>query len=383
MFDDEGPSYRKFWTQLLEKARSRTGLHAHTSPGNDWWISASSGGIAYNYALRKDSAYVELWIDKGNEQANEAIFLDLQAHREEIEKAFGAPLKWHRARGRSRALQFFPIHYGFDDRGRWPAIQEALIDAMVRLEAACRPHLQAGRPSPQVVSASLPGAELERDPVVRDGAWRSATRATRGIVTLTNLRAGIDEFRRRWPGESDFHNGLYAELEARRQAGRLTWDRMVAELSAWKALRTPIPGHDKYWYLQHGEQAFDRMLVVANGIRAAHGGQDPDLLETTLGELMALFETARAIKGTSSPMFASKLCHFLMSRAFPVADQAALGIGTEDYWHYWQRCADGWRASVEREVLRAQLRQAMGVTPCPCYPWAAKITELCQIGSRR
>lgn len=379
MVDEQGWSYRSFWTQLLEKARSRTDLHARTSPGNDWWISAASRGIAYNYALRKDAAYVELWIDKGNEQTNEAIFLDLQAHKAEIEKAFGAPLKWHRARGRSRALQFFPTNYGFDDRGRWPEIQDALIDAMIRLEAACQPRLQPGRPMTQIAAPP----STEREPAVSDGTLKVTPTFARDFVTLTNLRAGIAEFRRRWPGESDFHNGLYAELETLRQAGRLTWGRMVAELSAWKALRTPIPGRDKYWYLEHGEQPFGKMLVMAKEIRAAHEGQDPDLLETTPGELMPLFETARAIKGADSPMFASKLCHFLMPRAFPIADQAVLGIGTEDYWHYWQRCADGWRGSAEREALRAELRRAMGVTPIPSYPWAAKITELCQIGSRR
>ena len=60
---DSSSSYRRFWSALLDRARAQTNLHARTKAGGDWWISAARGGFTYNYALRKDSAYVELWIE--------------------------------------------------------------------------------------------------------------------------------------------------------------------------------------------------------------------------------------------------------------------------------------------------------------------------------
>ena len=312
-----------------------------------------------------------------DERANDAIFRQLQAHKEEIESAFGARLTWHVARGRSRAIQFVASHYGFDDRDRWPQIQAALINAMVQLEAACRPFLHE---RPPVESANAAVAV----PAARQVAAPATVFARRGpdMICVANLRAGIADFKRRWPGESDFNARLYTELRTLRDTGRLTWERLVAELNVWRALRTSQPGRDTTWYLGHGREPFGRMLKIVERIRGAHGGQDPDLAETEPQELVELFNTALAIKGAGSPTFPSKLCHFLIPSAFPVADQAMLGIETVDaYWPYWRACSDGWRASSEKETLVHELRTAMSTPPTGTYPWASKITELCYAGA--
>jgi hypothetical protein len=322
-----------------------------------------------------------LWIDKGNVETNEEIFQGLLAHKGEIEKAFGERLVWHRARGRSRAVQFFASRYGFDDRGRWSEIQAALIDAMIRLEAACSPYLYGEPPQvpPQRNSVVL---EIPNQSVQRvTNVWTPRTVDGTSVVTMANLKAGIAEFKQHWPGEADFHNRLYRELLSRRNAGQLTWGRVVDELSAWGALRSSVPGRDKEWYLARGAEPFRRILGMVAKIQQAQAGRDPELTETTPEELQELFAVAVNIKGASSPMFASKLCHFVMPTAFPIADQAVLGISTiEEYWQYWRRCAEGWRASGEKEALKAELRDAMSSAPFAGYPWAAKIAELCHIG---
>jgi hypothetical protein len=383
MFDDESVGYRRFWTQLLDTARGRTDLHARITPSNNWWIGATRSGIAYDYALRKDAAYVELWIDKGSAETNEAIFQGLLAHKGEIEKAFGKDLVWHRACGRGRAVQFFASRYGFDHRERWPEIQAALIDAMIRLDAACSPYLYRG--SPRVViptPATVSEVSNDRDSQPINTSATSA-KTTGDIITMAHLKAGIAEFKRRWPGESDFNNRLYRELSTRRDSGRLTWVRLVDELSGWRALRTSLPGHDKGWYLARGEEPFRRMLVLAARIQSAHAGRDPIITETSPEELSEMFEIAIDIKNVSSPVFASKLCHFLMPSAFPVADQDMLGISTVDrYWKYWKACAEGWRVNKEKEALKAHLRDAMSTTPFVGYPWAVKVAELCHAGTR-
>ena len=62
MFDDGSAGYRRFWTQLLDTARERTDLHARINPRDNWWIGTLRAGVGYDYCLRKDFAYVHLWI---------------------------------------------------------------------------------------------------------------------------------------------------------------------------------------------------------------------------------------------------------------------------------------------------------------------------------
>ena len=382
MMDEGSSGYRMFWTQLLDKARERTDLHARLRPGTAWYMGVNQGGITYNYALRKDSAYVELWIDKGFVEINEALFQMLLQHRDEIQEAFDGSLVWHKARGRSRAIQHFVSEGGFDDRSLWPQIQDALIDAMIQLEACCGPWLFGAQstvklPPSGAVRYLANATEPSRVPL-------TAGRAGEGeIVNLTNLKAGIIEFRRRWPGETDFHNQLSVELLRRRDAGQLTWGRVVDELAAWGALRSGIPGRDRSWYLEVGTEPFTRMVRIVAQIRVRHGGKDPVLTETGPEELQQLFDVAVDIKAARAPMFASKVCHFLMPSAFPVADGAVLGLSNiGEYWSYWRRCAEGWRSSDEKEVMTTELRHAMSTAPHPRYPWAAKIGELSHTGAR-
>ena len=65
MMDEGSSGYRMFWTQLLDKARERTDLHnARLRPGTAWYMGVNQGGITYNYALRKNSAYIRRVVDR-------------------------------------------------------------------------------------------------------------------------------------------------------------------------------------------------------------------------------------------------------------------------------------------------------------------------------
>ncbi len=144
---------REFWTQLLERARKRTSLHARRKPTTDYWIETGAGmsGVKYIYVLLKDRARIELYIDTGDEAENKRLFDALFAHKDEIEAAFGEPLDWQRLdhRRASRIAYVLPGG-GLPDQERWPQIQEAMIEAMVRFERAFKPHIRAlrseGRP---------------------------------------------------------------------------------------------------------------------------------------------------------------------------------------------------------------------------------------------
>jgi hypothetical protein len=63
--------------------------------------------------------------------------------KEKAEAVFGEPLEWQRLDDRRacRIRHRLPLG-GLADRDRWPEIQEAMIDAMVRLEKALKPQVK-------------------------------------------------------------------------------------------------------------------------------------------------------------------------------------------------------------------------------------------------
>lgn len=135
----------EFWEQLLKKARKHTQLHGGVSPGKENWVSAGAGksGLGFNYVIRMGDARVELYIDRGDGEENKRIFDQLFAQRETVEAAFGGPLDWQRLDDRRacRISQVLPGG-GLASRDRWPTIQDAMIEAMVRLERALKPAIR-------------------------------------------------------------------------------------------------------------------------------------------------------------------------------------------------------------------------------------------------
>jgi hypothetical protein len=137
---------KQWWSELVERPDAK--LHAHITPGAYAWIGTSSGirGLSLNYVVFQEETAVELYIDRGKdaEQENKAIFDRLFAHKTEIEKAFGGPLSWQRLDNR-RASRIRYTRPGGGYRSppeQWPAIQDAIISAMNRLDAALKPFLK-------------------------------------------------------------------------------------------------------------------------------------------------------------------------------------------------------------------------------------------------
>jgi hypothetical protein len=137
---------RQFWKELLEKAKQKTKLHSQISPGPYGWLGTGAGmsGLAYNYSVTKHEGQVELYIDRGKDMdsENKLIFDKLFAHKEDIEKVFGESLNWERLEERraSRISKKITIG-GYRDEDKWPAIHEAMIDAMIRLEKSMNPYI--------------------------------------------------------------------------------------------------------------------------------------------------------------------------------------------------------------------------------------------------
>ena len=139
---------KKFWTGLLETAKSKTSLHANRSPGQHNWIGAGAGkrGFGFNYAVTEHTTRIELYIDRGQgaEAENKAIFDKLLAKKPEIEAAFGDKLEWLQADDMRARIIYATIKLGgWRDAEKWPQIHEATADAMSRLEKALKPAIAA------------------------------------------------------------------------------------------------------------------------------------------------------------------------------------------------------------------------------------------------
>jgi len=137
----------RFWTELLARAKEKTSLFAAISPGKENWIGTGAGmyGLGFNFVIRKHDVHVELYIDrgKGAEEENERIFDQLGYSEKEIEKDYGDSLSFERLKGRRACRIAKRLSLGgYRDEDRWPEIQEAMIDAMVRLEKALKPRIR-------------------------------------------------------------------------------------------------------------------------------------------------------------------------------------------------------------------------------------------------
>ena len=132
----------KFWTQLLDRAREKTKWYTSISPSSKNNIGRTTGrkGLSFWNSIRQHDADVVLYIDRGTE--SEEIFERLAKSKEAIEKAFDEPLEWQRVEGKRfcRIKKQFTLG-GYRDKEKWPEIQDAMIDAMIRLEKAFQPHI--------------------------------------------------------------------------------------------------------------------------------------------------------------------------------------------------------------------------------------------------
>jgi hypothetical protein len=138
---------KRFWEGVLARAKAKNTRHAHIVPGEYNCVGASSGirGLNFNYCIAKAAGKVELYIDRGPKgtEENKHIFDRLQQQKDDIERAFDGALSWQRLDDK-RACRIAHIMRAGGWRSaepQWPTIQDAMFEAMVRLEQALNPHL--------------------------------------------------------------------------------------------------------------------------------------------------------------------------------------------------------------------------------------------------
>ncbi len=201
------------------------------------------------------------------------------------------------------------------------------------------------------------------------------------LLTQANLLAGVRLWRTQktnWP--RDFYNEFYQELCCLKQKGLndAWWRQMVNYLSGWKALR-PLTKEEIY---VRGGERLGKLQDAYSQIVDSTDGQPLSLMTATWDTLDELYSIAFDIKSASSPVFGSKLCHFILPNVFPVIDRDVIGLDTRAYYDYWLFCKTQWTECRERETLQQNLQNIIGRAIHSEYSYSTKVTELCIIGSR-
>lgn len=136
-----------FFEQLLTLCNQKTDLFSNISPvGYQGWVITGAGksGLAWTLVAMKKSARVEFFLCSPSAQINEKRFQRIASRKKEIEESFGESLAWDFKD--SRKQQYIrsqcPLG-GLDSEEKWSAIQNDMVERLIRLEKALRPHIKS------------------------------------------------------------------------------------------------------------------------------------------------------------------------------------------------------------------------------------------------
>lgn len=200
-------------------------------------------------------------------------------------------------------------------------------------------------------------------------------------LTVEELKAGIAYWRKAdWP--QDLHNDFYPRMADANPNGVFNqewWDPFLNVLSQWIATR-PRSHTD---LTERAQARFQLLSDTWVESIAPHLNNDIGELEW---QQIAAFPTLVAeIKDVSSPVFASKFCHFLAPAIFPVIDNEAMGNPFPTYEAYFTTGRTLWVDTdpATQETLVSTLTREIGEPLCAGYPLKTKLIELCLTGKNQ
>lgn len=194
------------------------------------------------------------------------------------------------------------------------------------------------------------------------------------IVNQFFLERGIRWWQTETNWDNDFHNHFYERMYHLGSVNRASWYTIVDELASWSALR-PVPKDE---IIRNGFSVIGNIDALIRQLMKNYDLSNTDFSQVEWDEILPLFQTANSIKNSSTPMFGSKLCHFILPKLFPVYDSfVGERVGTNDYRIYWEMCREGWKKCNGKNDLVDVLQREIGHSVFQLYPWATKISELC------
>jgi hypothetical protein len=201
-------------------------------------------------------------------------------------------------------------------------------------------------------------------------------------LSLENLTHGMKWWQQStWA--SDYLNLEYYTIYEDRNGGLTKgWLGLtVNRLARWRAIRSKKPPNSKEQIfallsgiLRELENQYQRILNLSK--------REPSVTHVSWEDIDPLYTTGDIKNG--SPVFASKLSHFIFPKVFIVMDRS--GTETSPYDYYWQGMVNEWRSFKDKHVaidaLKKQIEKNSSRPVHPEYPFQTKIIELCHIGHK-
>ncbi len=184
-----------------------------------------------------------------------------------------------------------------------------------------------------------------------------------------------------WP--EDLHNGFYRELERVNGIGLFTtdwWEVILGHLTEWHATRG-VAGNI---LSERAVARFEQLRSIWDKDIAPCLKENLDISSVEWLRIETFYMKISKIKNVNSPVFGSKMCHFLAPKIFPVIDRELMGLPFEDYEEYYIKGQQEWMETAEglRDDLVGMLRDRIP-DMIEHYPVKCKIIELCYIGRNR
>jgi hypothetical protein len=132
----------EFFQRLLERCRQKTNLFSNISPvGYQGWVNAGAGksGLMWTFVAMGKTARVELFFCASTAEVNKKRFNEILVEKDEIEKSFGELFVWDFKDGRKQQYikSVCPLG-GLADQDKWKAIQDDMVDRLIRMENVFR-----------------------------------------------------------------------------------------------------------------------------------------------------------------------------------------------------------------------------------------------------
>lgn len=126
-----------FWEMALEAFKnSKCDLYNNINPSKDHWLNAGSGisGMPFGLVFLIKAARVEFVMTRGDSKVNTFAFEQLYKQKDQIEKAFGAALTWHRLENKKSCRIDYELEVEGYNRDNWPKIIAWMVEKMIALQ---------------------------------------------------------------------------------------------------------------------------------------------------------------------------------------------------------------------------------------------------------
>lgn len=140
--------YGRFFEELdgtLQTTSSLQGRNWHRKNSNRY--ESNADGFWLNFVVGPEHCRVQLYIEQKSVEKSWEIYREVRNHKDQIAENCVEPINWSPGR-RSKKYPTIELTVkpdAIDDETQWDAIQAALIDAMIRFDAAMAPYLDGYR----------------------------------------------------------------------------------------------------------------------------------------------------------------------------------------------------------------------------------------------